>query len=209
MSAAASPPAGSPPQYSPALRWVTTGFGMGPGGASALSATGTPHPPRPGRRERLDAPPLPACAIARAGSSGEERAPARPARLTAVVSGPTREGRDARGAHPSAADRWRACAHQLWEVRPRPLGRLGSSRLPAVHLPPIDPVICRGPYLVYPVGRLVLGRDSRLDAFSGSPGRTWLPSGAGCPTTGSPAVRPPRSSRTRGSPPQPPIARGG
>ena len=49
-----------------------------------------------------------------------------------------------------------------------------------------------------------MGRDSRLDAFSGSPGRTWLPSAAGCPTTGPPAVRPPRSSRTRGSPPQPP-----
>jgi hypothetical protein len=55
-------------------------------------------------------------------------------------------------------------------------------------------------------GRLVLGRDSRLDAFSGSPHRTWLPSGAGCPTTGSPAVRPARSSRTRASPPQPPNA---
>ena len=40
---------GVSPQYSPALRWVTTGFGMGPGGASALSATGAPHPPdRPG-----------------------------------------------------------------------------------------------------------------------------------------------------------------
>src|SRR5918994_1549355 len=47
VSAAASPPVGSPPQYSPALRWVTTGFGMGPGGASTLSATGTPHPPQP------------------------------------------------------------------------------------------------------------------------------------------------------------------
>ena len=44
MPAAASPPAGSPPQYSPALRRVTTGFGMGPGGAGALSATGTPDP---------------------------------------------------------------------------------------------------------------------------------------------------------------------
>ena len=43
--AAASPPVGSPPQYSPALRWVTTGFGMGPGGASTLSATGAPGPP--------------------------------------------------------------------------------------------------------------------------------------------------------------------
>src|SRR5215204_2255061 len=44
VPAAASPPVGSPPQYSPALHWVTTGFGMGPGGASTLSATGTPHP---------------------------------------------------------------------------------------------------------------------------------------------------------------------
>src|SRR5215204_303098 len=48
VPAAASPPVGSPPQYSPALRWVTTGFGMGPGGASTLSATGTPHPPTAG-----------------------------------------------------------------------------------------------------------------------------------------------------------------
>jgi len=55
-----------------------------------------------------------------------------------------------------------------------------------------------------PVGMLVLGRDSRLDAFSGSPVRTWLPSGAAPATTGTPAVRPPRSSRTRGSPPQHP-----
>jgi hypothetical protein len=47
VPAAASPPTGSPPQYSPALCWVTTGFGMGPGGASALSATDTPAPPGP------------------------------------------------------------------------------------------------------------------------------------------------------------------
>jgi hypothetical protein len=46
VAAAASPPKGSPPQYSPALRWVTTGFGMGPGGASTLSATGTSHSPK-------------------------------------------------------------------------------------------------------------------------------------------------------------------
>jgi len=60
-----------------------------------------------------------------------------------------------------------------------------------------------------PVGRLVLGWDSRLDAFSGSPARAWLPSGAGCPTTGPPAARPARSSRTRASLPQSPTARGG
>ena len=33
---------GATPQYSPALRWVTTGFGMGPGGAAALWATSPP-----------------------------------------------------------------------------------------------------------------------------------------------------------------------
>ena len=33
---------GATPQYSPALRWVTTGFGMGPGGATALWATSPP-----------------------------------------------------------------------------------------------------------------------------------------------------------------------
>ena len=42
MPAAASPPTGSPLQYSPALRRVTTGFGMGPGGATALWATSPP-----------------------------------------------------------------------------------------------------------------------------------------------------------------------
>ena len=45
VPAAASPPTESLLQYSPALRRVTTGFGMGPGGATALSATGTPRPP--------------------------------------------------------------------------------------------------------------------------------------------------------------------
>ena len=49
VPAAASPPTGSPLLYSPALRRVTTGFGMGPGGATALWATGTPRPPRPPR----------------------------------------------------------------------------------------------------------------------------------------------------------------
>ncbi len=52
------------------------------------------------------------------------------------------------------------------EDRPRPSARLGSGRLPAVHPPPVNPVVSRGPYPVM-VGRLVLGRGSRLDAFSG------------------------------------------
>ena len=46
---------------------------------------------------------------------------------------------------------------------------------------------------------LVLRGASRLDAFSGYPVRTWLPGGAAGATTGTLEVRPPRSSRTRGS----------
>jgi len=61
-----------------------------------------------------------------------------------------------------------------------------------------------GALLPHGMGGLVLGRGSRLDAFSGSPVRAWLPGGAVDTTTGPPAARPPRSSRTRGSPPQPP-----
>ena len=53
----------------------------------------------------------------------------------------------------------------------RPLGRLSSSRLPAVHLPPINPVVSRGPSVLTD-GESRLGGDSRLDAFSGSPVRT-------------------------------------
>ena len=46
MFAVASSPRQSPTQYTPALRWVTTGFGMGPGGSSALATTNIP-PLRP------------------------------------------------------------------------------------------------------------------------------------------------------------------
>ena len=43
VCAAASPPTRFPVQYSPALPWGTTRFGMGLGGAMALSATHTPQ----------------------------------------------------------------------------------------------------------------------------------------------------------------------
>jgi hypothetical protein len=54
---------------------------------------------------------------------------------------------------------------------PRPIstGRLGIT---AVHLRPINPVVCWGPYPVNPVGNLILKRASRLDAFSGYHFRT-------------------------------------
>jgi len=67
VPATASPPTGSPPQYSPALPRVTTGFGMGPGGSRALSATDTPH-----------APTHAATVCSSCSSRGGLRAPARP-----------------------------------------------------------------------------------------------------------------------------------
>ncbi len=64
------------------------------------------------------------------------------------------------------------CSHGIVDRGcPRSLGRVGSGPLLAVHLPPINPVVSRGAYL-FRVGNVVLGGDSRLDAFSGSPVRT-------------------------------------
>ena len=60
-----------------------------------------------------------------------------------------------------------------------------------LHLRPIDVVVFHGPR-----GDLVWRGVSRLDAFSGYPVRTWLPSDATGVTTGAPEVRPSRSSRT-------------
>jgi cell division protein FtsI/penicillin-binding protein 2 len=51
--------------------------------------------------------------------------------------------------------------------------------------------------LTLTVGYLILGWVSRLDAFSVYPFRTWLPSYALGSTTGTPEVRPSRSSRTK------------
>jgi hypothetical protein len=95
------------------------------------------------------------------------------------------------------------------ESSPRPIstGRLNTS--PCLHLRPIYLVVCEGPYPVDPVGDLILGRASRLDAFSAYPCRTWPTSSAAGATTGTPEVRPPRSSRTGGSSPQVSCARGG
>jgi hypothetical protein len=73
VPAAASPPTGSPPQYSPALCWVTTGFGMGPGGASALSATDTPAPPWALVIYVCGARPRPAAPGRERGAQGGER----------------------------------------------------------------------------------------------------------------------------------------
>ncbi len=178
VPAAASPPVGSPPQYSPALRWVTTGFGMGPGGASTLSATGTPHPrtPEAGTLLLRHAP--------RATPRSWRAAPLLAGRPRALHSATSRLHHASRSGLPAAAGAvvargggltspWRGpprCrattpdGKRSQEVRPRPLGRLGSSRLPAVHLPPINPVICRGSYLVMS-GDARLGEGFPLRCF--------------------------------------------
>ena len=52
------------------------------------------------------------------------------------------------------------------------------------------------------MGYLISGGASRLDAFSVYPFRTWLPGHSLGRLTGTPAVRPSRSSRTKDSSPQ-------
>ena len=83
-------------------------------------------------------------------------------------------------------------------------GRLNA--LPRLYRRPINQVVCLAPS-VPSRGRgwLISGRASRLDAFSGYPVRTWLPSRAAGATAGTPEVRPLRSSRTKSRTPQPSI----
>ena len=91
---------------------------------------------------------------------------------------------------------------------PRPISTGRLNTLPCVHLRPIYLVVSEGPYSLR-MGSLILGRASHLDAFSAYPCRTWLTSHAAGATTGTPEVRPPRSSRTGGSSPQASYAHGG
>ena len=56
--------------------------------------------------------------------------------------------------------------------------------------------------ITFRLGDLILGKVSRLYAFSVYPNRTSLPSYATGVTTGSQEVCSPRSSRTKGKPPQ-------
>ena len=65
--------------------------------------------------------------------------------------------------------------------------------------PSLSPRSLQGAFSALRQGHLVLRPASRLYAFSGYLFRTWLPGYARGLTTGSPEVRPPRSSRTVGS----------
>jgi hypothetical protein len=86
-------------------------------------------------------------------------------------------------------------------------GRLNT--LLCLHLPPINAVVCCGPYRIKSVGVLILEWASHLDAFSAYPFRTWPMSSAAGATTHTLEVRPSRSSRTRDSSPQNSCAHGG
>ena len=77
------------------------------------------------------------------------------------------------------------------------------------HARPIKLVVCQRSYSLLGMGSLILRWASHLDAFSGYPLRSSLPGLATGVTTGTRALRPPRSSRTRGSSSQTPNAHSG
>ncbi|RJQ56598.1 MAG: hypothetical protein C4521_00240 [Actinobacteria bacterium] len=55
---------------------------------------------------------------------------------------------------------------------PRPISTARLNTLLCLHLQPINLVVYEGSYSVDRMGDLILGRASRLDAFSGYPFRT-------------------------------------
>ena len=94
-----------------------------------------------------------------------------------------------------------AFAPQMLWTSPRTISTIQLHMLPHFHLWPIYQLVFLDPYF-FRMGNLVLKGASRLDAFSVYPVRTWLPCYALGRTTGAPAVRPSRSSRTKDSSPQ-------
>ena len=81
---------------------------------------------------------------------------------------------------------------------PHPISNSQLHVLPHFHLCPIYLVVFKGVYFIR-MGYLILRGASRLDAFSVYPFRTWLPGRRLGSPTGTPAVRPSRSSRTKDS----------
>jgi hypothetical protein len=196
--------------------WVRRALGHGPAprppaGRRPDTSASTSLPPAAGESPAAGALPGTAAVVGRnrtrcAGSAPTRRTPGSPV-------GPRRAGplRFSSLARPAPRPRPAAGTGPGGALATPPSAiRTGRLRSVARRPPPAyRPGGLPGALPLLRVGRLVLGWDSRLDAFSGSPDRTWLPSGAGCPTTGPPAVRPARSSRTRASLPQSPTARGG
>ena len=88
--------------------------------------------------------------------------------------------------------------HSTFWISPRPISNSQLRTLLHFHLCPIYLVVFKGSYF-FRMGYLILRGASRLDAFSVYPFRTWLPGRALGSATGTPAVRPSRSSRTKDS----------
>ena len=83
-------------------------------------------------------------------------------------------------------------------ISPRPISNSQLHALLHFHLCPIYLVVFKGSYF-FRMGYLILRGASRLDAFSVYPCQTWLPGHELSSSTGTPAVRPSRSSRTKDS----------
>ena len=81
---------------------------------------------------------------------------------------------------------------------PHPISSSQLHTLLYFHPCPIYLVVFKGVYF-FRMGYLILRGASRLDAFSVYPFRTWLPGHSLGRLTGTPAVRPSRSSRTKDS----------
>ena len=86
----------------------------------------------------------------------------------------------------------------LLRLCPRPISNSQLHALLHFHLCPIYLVVFKGSYF-FRMGYLILRGASRLDAFSVYPCQTWLPGHELSSSTGTPAVRPSRSSRTKDS----------
>ena len=97
---------------------------------------------------------------------------------------------------------------QPFWISPRPISDSQLRTLLHFHLCPIYLVVFKGSYF-FRMGYLILRGASRLDAFSVYPVRTWLPGREPSGSTGAPAVRPSRSSRTKDSSSQISCARAG
>ena len=175
-------------------------FGMGTGGATSLWPPGTLFP--------FQSPALP---LGRAGSmSGSGRGirtpdlrvmsptsyhcsiPRRPT-IIALDEDRQEHNRTEKPGH----EKVRVIAAKAAKPSTISTGKLHA--LQRFHLQPIEQVVFLRSYPVNPVGSLILRPASHLDAFSAYPFRTWLPGSAPGGTTGTPEVRSPRSSRTRGN----------
>ena len=83
-----------------------------------------------------------------------------------------------------------------YKSSPRPISTGPLHPLQGFHSQPIYLVVFEGPYCFH-MRNFISGWVSRLDAFSVYPFRTQLPGSTAGAITGTPSVRPLRSSRTK------------